>query len=61
MQTVSIDSKKRVEKERDGNDSADESDDDPDGNRFEAFLKLYTLADKLQESEMMNASALQGW
>jgi hypothetical protein len=32
----------------------DESHDDPDGSRFEALIKLHLLADKLQDSEMMN-------
>jgi hypothetical protein len=45
-----------AKRERDSEDGVDESHDDPGGSRFEALIKLHLLADKLQDSEMMNMS-----
>jgi hypothetical protein len=45
---------KLVKRECDNEQSADESDDRPDGGRFEALVRLYLLASKLPDFEMMN-------
>jgi len=45
---------KLVKKERDGEQSEDEGDEALDKGRLEALIRLYMLADRLQDSEMMN-------
>jgi hypothetical protein len=45
-----------VKRERDSEQSADENEDDPDGDRFEALIRLHLLANKLQDPDMMNSA-----
>lgn len=47
---------KHVKRERDIEQSVDESDDHPDEGRFEALIRLHLLANKLQDFEMMNSA-----
>jgi hypothetical protein len=47
---------KLVKRERDSEQGADESNDHPDGGRFEALIRLHLLASKLQDFEMMNSA-----
>lgn len=45
-----------VKRERDSEQSADENEHHPDGGRFEALIRLYLLASKLQDADMMNSA-----
>lgn len=45
-----------VKRERNSEQSADESEDHPDGGRFEALIRLHLLANKLQDFDMMNST-----
>jgi len=44
-----------VKRERDSEQGADESEDDTDGGRFEALIRLHLLANKLQDFDMMDS------
>jgi len=45
-----------IKRERDSEESAEEDEDDLDGGRFEALIKLHMLARTLQDFEMMNSA-----
>lgn len=45
-----------VKRERDSEQSADDNEYHPDGGRFEALIRLYLLASKLQDADMMNSA-----
>lgn len=56
VHTVSEGTGNLVKRERDSEQGVDESDDHPDGGRFEALIKLYLLAGKLHDFKMMNSA-----
>lgn len=46
--------RKAIKTEHNDEREAEETDDDTDGRRFEALIRLFLLADKLQDPQMMN-------